>query len=155
MVNKEAQNTPWVQPVAIVIVLVLVLGGFLLLERASQKALPPPPPLTAEARAYAHFLKLSNVQMKAHENYLKQSVVEIVGDIGNQGERTLKRVEITCVFYDALGQLVLRQRVAIVSPKIGVVPPGVTKPFRLAFDDVPESWSQAMPQLVIAGIEFQ
>ena len=30
-----------------------------------------------------------------------------------------------------------------------------TKPFRLPFDNIPESWNQTMPQLVMARIEFQ
>ena len=64
-------------------------------------------------------------------------------------------MEINCVFYDAYGQVVLRERVPIVSTKIGALAPGQTKPFRLPFDNVPESWNQVMPQLVIAGIEFQ
>jgi hypothetical protein len=157
VVNRQAPANKSVPPAAIIIGLVLVLGlgAFLYLERLAKKAPPPPPPLSGEARAYARYLKLNNVQMKANESFLKLSVVEIVGDIGNQGDRILKKVEITCVFYDALGQVVLRERVPIVSPKIGAVPPGVTKPFRLPFDNVPESWNQTMPQLVIAGIEFQ
>jgi hypothetical protein len=144
-------------PAVVVIGLVLVLGlaGFLYLDRTSKKEPPPPPPLTTEARAYAKNLKLANVTMKAHESYLKQSVVEITGDIQNAGDRTLKLVEITCVFYDAYGQVALRERVPIVSPKLGLVPPGQTRPFRLPFDNVPEGWNQAMPQLVIAGIQFQ
>ena len=93
--------------------------------------------------------------MKAHESYLKQSVVEIVGNIQNVGDRIVKTVEISCVFYDAYGQVVLRERVPIVSPKIGAVAPEQIKPFRLPFDNVPESWNQVMPQLVMAGIEFQ
>ena len=48
--------------------------------------------------------------MKAHESYLKQSVVEIVGNIQNVGDRVVKTVEIRCVFYDAYGQVVLRER---------------------------------------------
>ncbi len=157
MVNKQAPAPRSIPPAALIIGLVLVvgLGAFLYLDRAAKKEPPAPPPLTGEARAYARFLKLDNVQMKANESYLKQSVVEITGNIGNQGERILKKVEITCVFYDALGQVVLRERVPIVSPKIGSVAPGVTKPFRLPFDNVPENWNQTMPQLVIAGIEFQ
>jgi hypothetical protein len=63
-------------------------------------------------------------------------------------------VEIKCVFYDAYGQVVLRERVPIVSQKIGGVAPGDTKSFRLPFDNIPESWNQMMPQLVIARIDF-
>lgn len=137
------------------LVLVLGLGGFFYLDRASKKAPPEPPPLTGEARAYAGKLKLTNVEMKAHESYLKQSVVEIVGNIQNVGDRVVKTVEIRCVFYDAYGQVVLRERVPIVSPKIGAVSPEQIKAFRLPFDNVPESWNQVMPQLVMAGIEFQ
>ncbi|MEO8596567.1 MAG: FxLYD domain-containing protein [Candidatus Solibacter sp.] len=142
---------------AIVIALVLLagLGGFFYLDRQSKKAAPEPPPLTGEARAYANKLKLSEVEMKAHESYLKQSVVEITGNIQNAGERVVKLVEIKCVFYDAYGQVILRERVPIVSPKIGAAAPGQIKPFRLPFDNVPESWNQVMPQLVMAGIEFQ
>jgi hypothetical protein len=141
--------------VVIGLVLVLGLGGFLFLERAAKKPPPAPPPLTGDARAYARNLKLTNVEMKAHESYLKQSVVEIVGNIQNVGDRMVKTVEINCVFYDSYGQVVLRKRVPIVSAKIGAVAPEQIKAFRLPFDDIPESWNQMMPQLVMAAIEFQ
>jgi hypothetical protein len=141
--------------IVIGLVLVLGLGGFLFLDRAAKKEPPAPPRLTGDARAYARNLKLMNVEMKAHESYLKQSVVEIVGNIQNVGDRIVKTVEINCVFYDSYGQVVLRERVPIVSPKIGAVAPEQIKPFRLPFDNVPESWNQRMPQLVMAAIEFQ
>ena len=141
--------------IVIGLVLALGIGGFFYLDRAAKKPPPAPAPLTGEARAYARNLKLTDVEMKAHESYLKQSVVEIVGNIQNLGDRVVKTVEINCVFYDAYGQVVLRERVPIVSPRIGAVSPREIKPFRLPFDNVPESWNQAMPQLVMAGIEFQ
>jgi hypothetical protein len=155
--SKTAPKQASIPPMAIVIGLMLVLGlgGFLILERAAKKEPPAPPPLTGAARAYARNLKLTNVEMKAHESYLKQSVVEIVGNIQNVGDRIVKTVEINCVFYDAYGQVVLRKRVPIVSAKIGAVAPEQIKSFRLPFDDIPESWNQMMPQLVMAAIEFQ
>ncbi len=58
------------------------------------------------------------------------------------------------MFHDSYGQLVLRKRVPIVSPRMGGLKPGETKSFRLPFDELPESWNQAMPQLVIAGVKF-
>jgi hypothetical protein len=111
-------------------------------------------PLTAEARAYTRNLQLSDVEMKASENYFQQAVVEIEGKIANTGDRPLDTVEIYCVFRDPYGQLVLRRRLAIVSPRMGGLKPGETKSFRLPFDDLPASWNQAMPQLVIAGVKF-
>lgn len=111
-------------------------------------------PLTAEARAYARNLQLSDVEMKASENYFQQAVVEIEGKIANTGDRPLDTVEIFCVFRDPYGQLVLRRRLAIVGGRMGGLKPGETKSFRLPFDDLPASWNQAMPQLVIAGVKF-
>jgi hypothetical protein len=155
---KEAAPKASIPPVAIVIGLVLVLGlvGFFFLERASNVPPPPMAPLTGEAKEYVrnHNLKLASVEMKANESYLKQSVVEITGTIQNAGDRKIKTVEIYCVFYDPLGQVVKRARVSIVGGKNGGETPGETKPFRLAFDDVPDSWNQATPDLIIAAIEF-
>ena len=142
---------------AIVISLVLALGiaGFVFLERASKQPPPVPPPLTGEAKAYVKNLRLSNVDMKAHESFLKQSIVEITGEIGNAGDRTMKSIELNCIFSDPAGLPVLRQRVAIVTAQMGGLKPGETKQFRLPFDTVPETWNNVMPQLVIAGITFQ
>src|ERR1022692_4361628 len=95
--------------VVIGLVLVLGLGGFFYLDRAAKKEPPAPPPLTGDARAYARNLRLTNVEMKAHESYLKQSVVEIVGNIQNVGDRMVKTVEINCVFYDSYDQVVDRK----------------------------------------------
>lgn len=119
---------------------------------------PAPPKaemeLTPEARAYVQNLKLSDVDMKATESYYSQVVVEITGKIANAGDRKLDVVEIYCVFADSYGQLVLRQRVPIVSVKMGGLKPGESKSFRLPFDELPESWNHALPRLVIAGIKF-
>lgn len=159
-VNKTVgapRKTLQIPPAVIVIGLLLVLGaaGFWFLDRKAKQPPPPPPPLTAEARAYVHNLKLSNVQMNAHTSYLGQQVVEITGSVANAGDRKMSLVEINCVFYDAYNQLLLRRRVPIVSRKMGGLAPGETKQFRLPFDDIPESWNQVMPQLVIAQIQFQ
>jgi hypothetical protein len=136
------------------IVVILGLAGFWYVDHVSKKPAPPPPPLTGPAKAYVKSLKLSDVEMQASESYMKQAVVEITGKIGNAGDRVLEVVEINCVFYDADGQMVLRERVPIVSKKMGGLAPGETKSFRMPFDHIPESWNQALPQMVIARIEF-
>ena len=110
--------------------------------------------LTPEANAYVRNLQLSDVTMKATANYMKQTVVEIEGKITNAGDRPIEVIEIYCQFYDTYQQLVLRQRLSIVSAKMGGLRPGETKSFRLPFDELPASWNQAMPQLVIAGMKF-
>lgn len=155
-IGAQGTRAP-VPPMAYIAGIVLVLGtiGFWYLDRASKQPPPAPPPLTGDAKAYVRNLKLSGVEMSAHEDYFKQKVVEITGQIQNAGERVLDVVEINCVFYDPYGQVVLRQRVPIVSQKAGGLAPGEAKPFRLPFDNLPDSWNNAMPQMVIARIDFR
>lgn len=142
-------------PIPLVIFGALVLVGIAIGWYLSRPAPPPRGPvLTQEARAYVKYLKLSDIEMKAHKSYLNQRVVEITGKITNTGNRTLRLVEINCVFYDPYGQVVLRQRVPIVGRRTGGLKPGETKPFRLPFDELPESWNHGFPQLVIAQIIF-
>jgi hypothetical protein len=146
-----------IPPLAVVIAVVVVLGaaGFWYLDRAAKQPPPGPPPLSAEARAYTRSLGLSGVEMQAHTSYLNQQIVEITGALQNNGDRKLALVEINCIFYDPYGKVVARERVPIVSRKMGGLAPGETKQFRLPFDNIPEDWNQATPQLVIAQIQFQ
>ena len=146
-----ASSNPLYYVAAVVILLAAAGWGYMrYLDRRGNVDIP----LTAEARVYTRNLQLSDVEMKASENYFQQAVVEIEGKIANTGDRPLDTVEIYCVFRDPYGQLVLRRRLAIVSPRMGGLKPGETKSFRLPFDDLPASWNQAMPQLVIAGVKF-
>jgi hypothetical protein len=141
----------------------LVAGGVLLVAstllffwyRQAKNRPPDVPVLTREAAAYLPNLQLSDVEMKASENYLHQTATTIEGKITNNGPRTLKLVEIHCVFKDSSGRPVLRERAAVVGRKTGPVAGGQTRPFTLSFDNIPQSWNQAMPDLVISQIIFQ
>lgn len=135
--------------------MILILGVFSWLTFGPKPPPPPPPVLTEEAKKYLDNLALSNVHMQAAESMVNQRVVEILGDIANKGARTVKLAEVTCVFSDYYGKELKRERVAIVGQTTGPLSPGVSKPFRLAFDDLADSWNQALPTLVIAQIQFK
>jgi hypothetical protein len=163
-----------VPPMAIVagIVALLGAGGFLYLDRASKQPPTGPAPPSAEARAYAKNLRfvaddgvnLENPRMESHESYLKQSIVEITGNIMNAGDRPVSSVEVTWLFKDPgtpmpdgtlYQEVIWRERTSLVTKKSGGLAPGQFRHFSVSFDNVPETWNQAMPSLVIAGIEFK
>ena len=163
-----------VPPMAIVagIVVLAGLAGFWYLDRASKQTPAGPPPPSAEARAYAKNLRfvadggvmLENPKMESHESYLKQSIVEISGNILNAGDRPLNSVEVTWLFKDPgtpmpdgtlYQEVIWRERTSLVTRKSGGLAPGQFRHFSVSFDNVPDSWNQAMPSLVIAGIEFK
>lgn len=134
---------------------VLILGAFGWLTFGPKPAPPPPPKLTAEAKAYLPNLALANVHMQAAESYVQGRLVEILGDVGNNGTRTVKVVEVTCVFRNYAGEEVARERAFVVGGRAGSLAPGKTQSFRLPFDTIPEAWNQAMPTLIIAQIQFE
>ena len=159
MADNQAQNSKKkkinLAPVLILAALAVVFGGafwYLFLRQP-----PPQQPaiLTPEAKAYTRNLALSDVEMQAKENMMQSTLVEITGKISNNGDRVLGLVEINCVFYDPYGQVVLRERVPIVRAKGLGLKPAETRAFRLPFDAIPSGWNQAMPQLVIARIDFE
>jgi hypothetical protein len=125
------------------------IGAWFVLRNSSHANAPAP--LTADAKAYVRNLKLSEVSMRATESYVGQTVTEIEGKITNAGDRIAQHVDVYCIFYNAYGEVVIRERVPIITSPLK---PGDTRAFRLPFDDIPEGWNNQMPQLVIARIQF-
>lgn len=152
--SLEQSSSP--KPVALIIVLVvLAIGGGLAAWYFSQapegeEAII----LTPEAKAYTRNLDLSEVDMKATENALGQTLVEITGRITNKGDRPVKHVVLTCIFVDPYGVEAARELVPIVRSRDGVLQPNESRRFRLPFDALPDTWNQTMPRLVIAQITF-
>jgi hypothetical protein len=148
--TQEKSNL--IVPLVIVFALLPVIGlGWWWLSREPAKN--EAPAISAEAKEYVRSgsLGLSGVEMKATANFTGAAVIEITGNITNQGTRPLDRVELNCIFYDTVGQVVLRERVPIVRRRVN---PGETASFRLPFEGLPDSWNKQMPQLVIANIVF-
>lgn len=138
-------------PLVIVLMLAVAgIGGFWYFASLPKDAARPRP-TTEEAKAYTKNLRLSDVQMKASVNFAGGDLVEITGNVRNGGDRTLTRVELTCIFYDPYGVEVARERLPIVKTKVSA---GETRAFRLPFEGIPGTWNQTMPTMVIASIEF-
>jgi hypothetical protein len=115
---------------------------------------PPEAPASEDAKAYLPNLALSDVEMKAAENFMKQQVVEIDGKISNNGARTIRSADVFCIFYSVDGKEVHRERVPIVASTGAGLGAHQFRAFRLPFDSLPDGWNQAMPRLAIAQITF-
>ena len=149
---QQQERPSVIVPLTVVVALLAIAGlGWWWAGRAP--ASNEAPPITAEAKEYVRNgnLALGGVEMKATANYTGAAIIEITGNITNKGSRTLDRVELSCVFYDSMNQVVFRERVPIVRRALK---PGETSAFRLPFEGLPDSWNKQMPQLVIAQIVF-
>lgn len=109
---------------------------------------------STEAKQYLPHLALSDVSMQATENFMKQQVIEVKGKITDNGPRTLRSIDVYCMFYSINGQEIHRERLPIVRLQGPALRSGETRPFRLPFDAVPDGWNQALPKMVIAQIKF-
>lgn len=109
---------------------------------------------SAEARAYVGNLALSDVTMQSSENFMKQRIVEIQGNITNNGPRPLDSIDVYCLFSGVDGREIYRERAPIVRAQGKPLTPHETRSFRLPFDTLPDGWNQSMPKLVIAQITF-
>lgn len=145
-------------PVPLIIGAVVVLLGagvaYYLVWQSQQQA-GQVPVLTPEAEAYLPRLDLVGVEMAASDTFLEQTLVEITGNIKNLGDRTVSSVAIYCVFRDINGLEIARELREIVGRRGGALSPQEEQPFRLAFDNLPEDWNQAVPSLFVAQIEFE
>jgi hypothetical protein len=134
--------------------LILLIAGAVYLNGPAAPPVAMNGPASAEAKAYLPYLALSDVGIDATDNFMQQRVVEVHGQITNNGPRRLESVEVYCVFYGVDGREIHRERQAIVSFKGGALGPSQTRGFRLPFDALPEGWNQTIPHLVIASIHF-
>jgi archaellum component FlaF (FlaF/FlaG flagellin family) len=156
MPSRSATRTRIPVPVlvsAVVVLIALVFAIVYLARRPAQTAVTQAQ-ASPEAKAYLPNLQLSEVTMKAAENFMKQQVVEVDGKITNNGPRPLQSVSIYCLFSGVDGREVYRERVPIIPAKGTPLKPGETRSFRLPFDSLPDAWNQALPRMVIAQITF-
>jgi|SRR5579875_1058431 len=147
------RKLPLIPIVAGLIVVIALIGGIIYLNRPLRPV--PEGPASPEAKAYLRNLELSNVTMKATENFMKQQVVEVEGTIENKGPRTLNSIEVYCIFSGIDGHPIYQEKAAIIESKGAPLLPSQSRHFRLPFDTLPDGWNQALPRMVIAQITFR
>jgi hypothetical protein len=137
---------------------VIVLAGFYLWPgRQSPSrggAQQVHPPFGPEERAYAAKIAIENLSLSRAENFLHQEVTTRAGDLVNNGERSLREIELTVEFVDDMNQIALREtRLALTSanPPLG---PGERRAFDVSFEHIPTSWNRQQPVVRITGLLF-
>jgi hypothetical protein len=112
------------------------------------------PPFGPEERAYAAKIAIENLSLSRAENFLHQEVTTLAGDLVNNGERSLREIELTVEFVDDMNQIALREtRLALTSanPPLG---PGERRAFDVSFEHIPTSWNRQQPVVRITGLLF-
>lgn len=151
--DRKALKIPVVPSVVLAALIAGLIFWLVYMGRPAPPAPDMQPPSPAE-KAYAPNIVFSGITMQAAENLMQQRVVEIRGRIANHGPRTVSSVSVDCFFTGIQGEQVYYERKIAFASQTHPLKPGESRPFRLAFDHLPDSWNQALPRFVVARIAF-
>jgi hypothetical protein len=107
-----------------------------------------------QEQAYASSLRVDKLALSRAENFLHQEITTLSGKLANSGNRSLKNVELTVVFYDDLHQIVLRESRQTSLPADPPISPATLREFEISFEHVPPSWNMQEPSVYVTGLQF-
>src|SRR5271154_3035119 len=116
------------------VVMLLVLGGFILLTRATRShgtGGTDKLPFDAASQAYAQRIHFADLRLSQSSNLLNQEFVYVNGTMSNDGDRTIRAIEVTVEFHDPFNQVILRDTPQLILPPAGPLPAGQTRDFQI------------------------
>ena len=131
---------------------ILFLGNPSARRPATTKVPAKLPPLGPAEKQYVSQLEIRDVGLSQFENFLSQTVTYVEGRLMNRGKRSIAALEFTFEFKDVLNQTVLRETVRVIGPRTSPLGPGLARPFRVGFDNVPADWNRRAPEIRVTGL---
>lgn len=114
------------------------------------------PERAAREEAYRDQVTLSGLELSKVENFLGDEVFYVEGSLTNDGKDTVRKVELTFLFKDTLGQVVLREaRTALEYRGMRGIAPQQVAEFQVAFENLPRDWNFVVPEVQVSGIGLQ
>jgi hypothetical protein len=143
--------------VSAVIVLVLASGLFWLSQRQSSEAASEeqPLPFGPVEQAYSERIHFLDLKMSRATNFLSQEFTFLYGVVSNDGNRTIRRMEVTVEFRDQLEQVVLRNTYRILGAKAEPLNGGFRRDFEFTFEHVPNDWNRQYPSIRVTGLVLE
>jgi hypothetical protein len=141
------------------IVVALMFGGFYLLTRilgSRDSAAAVRLPFGPAEQAYAERIHFNDLHMSRSTNMIRQEFTYVTGTMSNDGDRTIRAMEVTVEFRDALHQIILRDSQFVIAPNGD--PPlnaGLSREFQITLEHVPAEWNQAYPSIRVTGLLLQ
>ena len=139
------------------VVMLLAAGGYLLLQRTpSQAALAPQKlPFGAAEAAYAEHVHFLDLRMSQATNYLNQEFTFLYGVLSNDGNRTIREIEVTIEFRNFMNEVVLRDTQRVIGPRGQPLNAGFRRDLELAFEHIPADWNRQYPAIRVTGLRLE
>ena len=108
----------------------------------------------AAEREYAAKIRVEGILLSRAENFLHQEVTTLNGEVVNDGQRSIRGLELSLEFFDQMNQIALRETRSVVVPGATPLTPGERRAFEVSFEHIPSSWNWRAPLLRITGLLF-
>jgi hypothetical protein len=145
--------------IAGVIVMALVVAGFILLTRIARSHTPSGSdklPFDSAAQAYAPKIHFLGLQLSQSSNLLNQQFVYVAGTMSNDGDRTVRAMEVTVEFHDSFNQVILRDTQRLVGPATDPLSVGQMRDFQVTIvENLSSEWNHQDPSIRVAGLVLE
>ncbi len=98
-------------------------------------------PMTAAEQEYLKKIEIGNLMASRAENFLRQEVTVLNGEVFNGGNQFVSDLRVTFEFTDDMNQVVLRETRGVLASTDAALAPGEKRTFEISFEHVPPSWN--------------
>ena len=157
MYKQEKSGFPVAFAVGVAIVALLLGGAYFFTQKSASEgpraaqALPMGP---AE-QAYAGKIHFLDMKMSRAANLLNQEVTYVYAVLSNDGDRTIRELEVTVEFRDILNQVVLRDTRRPLGARTQPIEPLRRREIELTFEHIPEEWNRQYPTIKVTGLVLE
>jgi hypothetical protein len=154
---EEKKSFPWPIAAGVIVVLLLLAGVYVLTQHTGrpQAVVEERLPFGASEQAYAQHIHFLGLKLSQATNFLNQEFTYVTGTISNDGDRTLRQVEVTLEFRDPFNQVVLRETRRVIDSHAQPLSGGERRDFTIALERLPAQWNQQFPSIRVTGLQLE
>lgn len=114
------------------------------------------PEIVALADAYRSKIALTHVGLARGENYLGGAIYYVQGKAKNVGDKPIQQLELMFEFRDYQNKVISREtRMALNYKGGGNLAAQATSDFQVGFENLPEKWNYALPDVSVIKVVFR
>lgn len=120
----------------------------------------PPATGTAELKMspaeqeYVKRIEVGDIDLSRAENFLRQEVTTVSGEVHNSGTEPVSALRLTTEFFDELNQVVLRETRSVLGTPEVALAPGERRTFEISFEHIPDSWNMQRPVVRVSYLRL-
>jgi len=110
--------------------------------------------MTAAEQAYLKNIRIEKMALSRAENFIRQEVTILSGEVVNDGSENIQLLSLTVEFADSMNQIALRETRSVLGAPSAALSPGERRPFEISFDHVPSSWNMQQPYVRASYVQL-